>query len=143
MVGFVAAICIGVIAVPTVPVTSGAACNGALTTGTATGLIVKFSVNAALVPAALLALSIVANDPLVLGEPLIAPVDVFSVSPGGKTDGATTAKPVNTGLLAVIWYTTAEGALTLRVTLAALVIVWQVWGAFRDKPSKTAEILRA
>ena len=27
--------------------------------------------------------------------------------------------------------------------LAALVIVWQVWGAFRDKPSKTAEILRA
>ena len=27
--------------------------------------------------------------------------------------------------------------------LAALVIVWQVWGALRDKPSKADEILRA
>ena len=91
IVGLVATIWIGVMTLPTVPVTPGAAISGALTAGVEVGTIVNVSVKLLLVPKALLALNKVVTAPLAVGMPVIAPVLASSNRPAGSALGATTA----------------------------------------------------
>ena len=82
----------------------------AVTTGVKVGRILMESWNAALVPNALVAVRFVMKVPLVFGVPVIAAVDepampvgvTTRLKPGGKEPGGETAKPENTGLLAVM-----------------------------------------
>ena len=64
---------------------------GLVMAGAAFGLTVKPSAKGALVPAALVALNVVLNDPLAVGVPLMAPLVVLRLRPAGNALGATTA----------------------------------------------------
>ena len=79
------------IALPTDPVTEGDTGSGALTTGIEVGTIVNVNANWVLAPSALLALKLVVETPLTVGEPEIAPVPVFRLRPAGKTLAPTIA----------------------------------------------------
>ena len=91
MAGLVATSGIGVMGLPTVPVTAGESGTAAVTTGIRTGLMVSVRTNGAPGPAALVARKVVVEIPLTLGEPLMAPVLASRLSPAGNTLGATTA----------------------------------------------------
>ena len=88
------------IAVPTRPTRDGIV---AVTTGPAFGAIEKLSTNGLLAPTRLLAVRVVVKLPLAVGMPVMAPVVVFKVSPGGRLLGDTIAKLVRGAWLARIW----------------------------------------